>query len=258
MLRHQKPIEDTSPGHCHILVIYFVFCLRERRFQRLFDATLDRWKLTQLTHSPRPSFLSHPHYLAQLFVLPHCLVFLKLIPITSPNSPVIPIISPGFHRIPTTHLCSNSIFFFPSIFAHVLLPPCIWHQSPLPHPYLLPNPSYLTQIIVISFVLPRAYQTPSLCANSYLVTSLYFTSIPTTSPISLTTSQLPHSDFRNHFYYLALSKLNRSVRTHISLPHFILHQSPLPHLYFHLHACYRTQMINFVSITSCLETIIHE
>ena len=189
MLRHQKPIEDTSPGHCHILVIYFVFCLRERRFQRLFDATLDRWKLTQLTHSPRPSFLSHPHYLAQLFVLPHCLVFLKLIPITSPNSPVIPLISPGFH------------------------------QSPLPHPYLLPNPSYLTQIIVISFVLPRAYQTPSLCANSYLVTSLYFTSIPTTSPISLTTS----------LYYLALTKLHRYVRTHISLPHFILHQSPLPH-----------------------------
>ena len=148
MLRHQKPIEDTSPGHCHILVIYFVFCLRERRFQRLFDATLDRWKLTQLTHSPRPSFLSHPHYLAQLFVLPHCLVFLKLIPITSPNSPVIPIISPGFHRIPTTHLCSNSIFF----------------------------PIYF---------------------RSCLVTSLYLASIPTTSPISFTKSQLPHPDYRN-------------------------------------------------------------
>ena len=124
---------------------------------------------------------------------------------------MIPIISPGFHRIPTTHPCSNSIFLSPSIFAHVLLPPCIWHQSPLPHPYLLPNPSYLTQIIVISFVLPRAYQTPSLCANSYLVTSLYFTSIPTTSPIFSTASELPHPNDQTHFYYLALRNNNPCI-----------------------------------------------
>ena len=91
---------------------------------------------------------------------------------------------------------------------------------------------------------------------SYLVTSLYLTSIPTTSPIFSTASQLPHPNYRTHFYYLALTKINRSVRTHILLPHFILHQSPLPHPYFQLHPSYRTQMIKLIFITSRLETTI--
>ena len=120
---------------------------------------------------------------------------------------------------PLPCLCSHVFFLFSPLFS--LLSCCLTLSGI--------NPHYLTHICYLipatspklskSFLLPRAYQTQSLCFNSYLITSLYFTSIPTASPISLTTS----------LYYLALTKLHRYVRTHISLPHFILHQSPLPH-----------------------------
>ena len=188
MRRHQKPIEDTSPGHCHILVIYFVFCLRERRFQRLFDATLDRWKLSQFTHLPRPLLLSHPQYLAQLFVYLIASLAWKLIPNTSLNSATIPDISRGFHRLPTTMPLFPCLFLFSPLFS--LLSCCLTLSGI--------NPHYLTHICYLipatlpklskSFLLPRAYQTQSLWFNSYLITSLYFTSIPTTSPMFSTTS----------------------------------------------------------------------
>ena len=136
MLRHQKPIEDTSPGHCHILVIYFVFCLRERRFQRLFDATLDRWKLPQFTHLPRPLLLSHPQYLAQLFVYLIASLAWKLIPNTSLNSATIPNISRGFHRLPTTVPLFPCLFFvFPSkekLFKYLLFSK-MWFHGQLGH-----------------------------------------------------------------------------------------------------------------------------
>ncbi len=83
------------------------------------------------------------------------------------------------------------------------------------------NPHYLTHIfyripatspkLSNSFLLPRAYKNQLICSNSYLVTSLYFTSIPTTSPIFSTASQLPHPNYRTHFYYLALRNNNRCL-----------------------------------------------
>ena len=204
MLRHRISIDSTSPSHCHILVIYFVFCFRERRFQRLFYATLDRWKLSQFTHLPRPPLLSHPQYLAQLFVYLTALLAWKLIPIISLNSATIHNISRGFHRLPTTVPLFPCLFFvFPSIFAFILLPHFIWNQSPLPHPYLLLNPSYLAQIIEIIFITSRLPNSiPLFELISHYLTLFYinphyltyvFNYILGTAPKLSTSFLLPHA-----------------------------------------------------------------
>jgi hypothetical protein len=71
MQRHQKPIEDTSTGHCHISDIYFYFFLRERCSPTRHPIAKNRGNsspyLTQsnfLIPTTSPIFRT-PHYLTQ-------------------------------------------------------------------------------------------------------------------------------------------------------------------------------------------------
>ena len=120
---------------------------------------------------------------------------------------------------PLPCLCSHVFFLFSPLFS--LLSCCLTLSGI--------NPHYLTHICYLipatspklskSFLLPRAYQTQSLCFNSYLITSLYFTSISTTSPMFSTTSYLPHPNYQHHFYYLTLRNNNPCI----SLLFFLIH-----------------------------------
>ncbi len=114
------------------------------------------------------------------------------------------------------------IFLFSSIFAHILLPHFIWHQSPLPHPFFLPHPSYLTQIIELIFSTSRLETTIDV-EVSYFSLSI-----------------LPHSGWHQsplpHPYFLP----NPSYLTQIIELIFITLRLPKSIDLFELISCYLT------------------
>jgi hypothetical protein len=71
MQRHQKPIKDTSPGHCHISDIYFYLFLRERGSPMRYPIAKNRGNSSPyLAQSdfliPTTSLIFRtPHYLTQ-------------------------------------------------------------------------------------------------------------------------------------------------------------------------------------------------